>query len=155
VFQDADHQLFMPTVLDDVAFGPANLGLSAEQALAQARTALEQVGLSGAIVERPPHHLSAGEKRRAALAGVLAMKPEILVLDEPTTSLDPPGQRELEDLLQRLPQAKVIATHDVEFAQTLATRAAFFQKGKIVADGLTEEIIRKFAWGRASDRVSR
>lgn len=145
VFQDADEQLFMPTVLEDVAFGPLNLGLAPEEALAAARRALEQVGM-GELIEKAPYHLSAGEKRRVALAGVLAMQPEILVLDEPTTFLDPPGRRDLLELLRRLPQAKILVTHDTLFARALATRALFFQKGKIIQQGPLEQIIQRFHW---------
>ena len=145
VFQDSDEQLFMPTVLEDVAFGPLNLGMSRVDSLVKATWALREVGMDHAL-DRAPYHLSAGEKKRVALAGVLAMSPEILVLDEPTTFLDPPGQRSLVELLQRLPQAKLIATHDVPFAMALATRAVFFEKGKVVADGPVEEIVRRFDW---------
>ena len=97
-------------------------------------------------LDKAPYHLSAGEKKRVALAGVLAMNPEILVLDEPTTYLDPPAQRNLAHLLQRLPQAKLIVTHDVQFASALATRAVFFEKGRLVADGPVSEIVRRFDW---------
>lgn len=145
VFQDSDEQLFMPTVLEDVAFGPANLGLSTEQAAARARTMLERVGMAAAM-HKAPYHLSAGEKRRVAIAGVLAMQPEILVLDEPTTLLDPPGQRDLAELLRSLPQAKLLVSHDVEFARALATRAVFFDHGRVAAEGTVEEIIRRFDW---------
>ena len=99
VFQDSDEQLFMPTVLEDVAFGPLNLGLSPDDALTRARTVLKRVGMAHAL-ERAPYHLSAGEKKRVAIAGVLAMDPEILVLDEPTTFLDPPARRDLLTLLR-------------------------------------------------------
>jgi cobalt/nickel transport system ATP-binding protein len=150
VFQNSDEQLFMPTVLEDVAFGPANLGLTPEDAVARARTALEQVGLLAAAA-KAPYHLSAGEKRRAAIAGVLAMQPEILVLDEPTTSLDPPGRRELLRLLHNLPQAKILVTHDAEFARALAARAVFFERGHIIADGDIGEIIERFHWSRESE----
>ncbi|HLH42925.1 MAG TPA: ATP-binding cassette domain-containing protein [Bryobacteraceae bacterium] len=145
VFQDSDEQLFMPTVLEDVAFGPANLGLGPEQAAARAKATLEQVRMSGAA-SKAPYHLSAGEKRRVAIAGVLAMQPEILVLDEPTTFLDPPAQRDLAKLLAGLPQAKVLVTHDVEFARALATRAVFFERGKVAGEGSVDEIIRRFDW---------
>ncbi len=145
VFQDADEQLFMPTVLDDVAFGPLKQGFPAEEAAARARSALARVGL-GDIEHRAPYHLSAGEKRRAALAGVLAMEPEILVLDEPTTYLDPPAQRNLIGLLVSLPQAKVVATHDVRFAAALATRAVFFDKGRVAKEGKLDEIVELFQW---------
>ena len=146
VFQDSDEQLFMPTVLEDVAFGPLNLGVPAEQAVEKAKLTLRQVGMEHAC-DKAPYHLSAGEKRRVALAGVLAMNPEILVLDEPTIFLDPPGQLNLLQLLQTLPQAKMIVTHDVAFVAALAARAIFFDKGKLVGDGPIEEIVRKFDWG--------
>lgn len=145
VFQDSDEQLFMPTVLEDVAFGPANLGLSPAAAAARARDVLERVGMSSAL-GKAPYHLSAGEKRRVAIAGVLAMQPEILVLDEPTTFLDPPGQRDLASLLAGLPQAKILVTHDVEFARSLATRAVFFEHGQVAGEGSVDEIIRRFDW---------
>ena len=145
VFQDSDEQLFMPTVLEDAAFGPLNLGLPAEQAVARAKSALEQAGMAHTLA-KAPYHLSAGEKRRVALAGVLAMQPEILVLDEPTTFLDPPAQRNLLHLLTTLPQAKLIVTHHTRFAAALATRAVFFEKGKLVADGPVEEIVQRFDW---------
>lgn len=146
VFQDSDEQLFMPTVLEDVAFGPRNQGLDSGAAAAKARNALEQVHL-GHVATKSPYHLSAGEKRRVALAGVLAMDPAILVLDEPTTFLDPPGQRDLIDLLKRLPQAKIVITHDIAFARILTTRAVFFQNGRVAGEGTTEEIVRRFQWG--------
>jgi energy-coupling factor transporter ATP-binding protein EcfA2/energy-coupling factor transporter transmembrane protein EcfT len=145
VFQDSDEQLFMPTVLEDVSFGPLNLGQAPEQARRAAERALRQVGMEHAL-DKAPYHLSAGEKRRAALAGVLAMEPEILVLDEPTTFLDPAGQRDLAELLRNLPQAKVIVTHDTAFARLLAHRAVFFDRGRIVADGPIDEVIRQFRW---------
>ncbi len=145
VFQDSDEQLFMPTVLEDVAFGPLNLGLSPDEALARARKSLEQAGISSAL-HKSPYHLSAGEKRRVAIAGVLAMAPDILVLDEPTTYLDPPGQRELLALLRQLPQAKLVVTHDMQFARAIASRAVFFEKGKIVAAGSVDELVSQFCW---------
>ncbi len=145
VFQEADEQLFMPTVLEDAAFGPLNLGLSQAEAIARATKALERVGVSG-VIHKAPYHLSGGEKRRVAIAGVLAMEPEILVLDEPTTSLDPPAQRELVRLLKTLPQAKILVTHDVGFAAALASRALFFERGRIVGEGTVEEIVRQFHW---------
>jgi cobalt/nickel transport system ATP-binding protein len=145
VFQDSDEQLFMPTVLEDVAFGPANLGLSPAEAADRARTMLERVGMAGAI-HKAPYHLSAGEKRRVAIAGVLAMEPEILVLDEPTTFLDPPGQQDLAALLAGLPQAKILVTHDVDLARALATRAVFFDHGRVAGEGTVEEIIQRFDW---------
>lgn len=153
VFQDSDNQLFMPTVLEDVAFGPLNLGLDRENALQRARTAMELVGMSEAA-QKAPYHLSAGEKKRAAIAGILAMEPEILVLDEPTTFLDPPGQRALAELLGNLPQAKILVTHDIEFAAALAERAVFFHKGIVAGEGTVTEIVRKFEWAHANTRTS-
>ncbi len=145
VFQEADEQLFMPTVLEDVAFGPLNLGLTHDAAVARAAKALEQVGLAR-VIQKAPYHLSAGEKRRVALAGVLAMDPEILVLDEPTTSLDPPAHRELVRLLASLPQAKLLVTHDVAFASALASRAVFFDQGRVAGSGTVREIVERFQW---------
>lgn len=150
VFQDSDEQLFMPTVLEDVAFGPMNLGMAPQEAMARAAKALEQVAM-GAAIHKAPYHLSSGEKRRAAIAGVLVMEPEILVLDEPTTSLDPPGRRGLIDLLRRLPQAKILVTHDVEFATSLATRAVFFERGKVAGAGPVCEIAHRFNWNSRAE----
>ena len=137
----------MPTVLEDVAFGPANLGLSANETAERAREALDQVGMSEAAT-KAPYHLSAGEKRRVAIAGVLAMRPRVLVLDEPTTSLDPPGRRELAHLLRGLPQAKILVTHDAEFAAALASRAVFFERGRIAGEGPVRDVIERFQWSR-------
>src|SRR5260370_13695778 len=134
VFEDSDEQLFMPTVREDVAFGPLNMGLTQEEAILKAKAAIEKVGMSHAL-DKAPYHVSAGEKRSVALAGVLSMDPEILVLDEPNTFLDPPGLRNLLHLLKELPQAKLIITHNTHFALAVATRAVFFEKGKLVADG--------------------
>lgn len=145
VFQDADEQLFLPTVLEDVAFGPLNLGLSPAEATVRAQATLAEVGMA-ALAARAPYHLSAGEKRRVALAGVLAMQPEILVLDEPTTFLDPPGWRDLVRLLCALPQAKLLITHDLAFARALATRAVFFDAGRIVGEGSVDEVVQRFGW---------
>ena len=149
VFQDSDNQLFMPTVIEDVAFGPLNLGLGRSEAQARAIAALEEVGMAHAS-GKAPYHLSAGEKKRVAIAGILAMNPEILVLDEPTTFLDPPGQNALLELLEGLPQAKILVTHDVESARLLANRAVFFEKGRIAGEGSVEEIIAHFSWDRAT-----
>jgi cobalt/nickel transport system ATP-binding protein len=146
VFQDSESQLFMPTVLEDVAFAPLNHGLSPAEAVARARAALDTVGMAAAA-DKAPYHLSAGEKKRVAIAGILAMDPDILVLDEPTTFLDPPGRRALADLLAGLPQAKILVTHDVSFAQAMCSRAAFFREGTIVAEGSVEELVRRFDWG--------
>ncbi len=145
VFQDSDEQLFMPTVLEDVMFGPLNMGLTPDQAGARARTALERVGMAG-LEAKAPYHLSAGQKRRVAVAGVLAMNPEILVLDEPTTYLDPPAERDLAVLLRELPQAKILISHDMRFVCALASRAVFFERGRIVAAGCVNEIVERFGW---------
>lgn len=149
VFQDSETQLFMPTVLEDVAFGPLNRGLSPARASKRAREALDTVGMASAA-GRAPYHLSAGEKKRVAIAGILATDPEVLVLDEPTTFLDPPGQRGLIALLRELPQAKLVVTHDVSFARAIASRAVFFERGKIAADGTVDEIARRFDWEAGS-----
>lgn len=149
IFQDSDNQLFMPTVIEDVSFGPLNLGLDRQEAGVRARTALLEVGMAHACA-KAPYHLSAGEKKRVAIAGILAMRPEILVLDEPTTFLDPPGQNALLELLERLPQAKILVTHDVDCARVLANRAVFFDKGRIAGEGTVEEVIRQFNWDRTA-----
>jgi len=149
VFQDSDNQLFMPTVLEDVAFGPLNLGLAAGEARARALEALEQVGAFD-LGGRAPYHLSAGEKKRVAIAGILAMRPEILVLDEPTTFLDPPGQASLLDLLDRLPQAKILVTHDADCARAIAHRGVFFEAGRITGEGTVDEVIARFRWDKAT-----
>src|SRR4051794_26860490 len=146
VFQDSESQLFMPTVLEDVAFGPLNQGLSPSKAAEVALTALEQVEMAE-LAGKAPYHLSAGQKKRVAIAGILAVNPEILVLDEPTTFLDPPGQRALAELLLRLPQAKILVTHDIPFARMVATRAVFFERGSIVGEGTVEEVVTRFQWG--------
>lgn len=151
IFQDADDQLFMPTVLEDVSFGPLNQGSTPTAARAKALEALQQVGMAHAA-ERAPYHLSAGEKRRVAIAGVLAMQPDILIFDEPTTSLDPPAVRALSQLLLTLPQAKILATHDVPFAHALATRAVFLDQGRTAADGPLTEIVTRFDWGYPGSR---
>ena|SRR5581483_4756336 len=146
VFQEPDEQLFMPSVLDDVMFGPLNLGWSREQAEKSSREALVAVGIHEELFWRPPFHLSSGEKRRVALAGVLVMDPQLLLLDEPTTSLDPPGQRALLQLLNGLPQGKIIATHDIHFAAALSKRAVFLEAGQIVAEGEVKELAQRFGW---------
>ena len=146
VFQDADEQLFMPTVLEDVMFGPLNLGLTPAEAELAALQALTDVGITTDLLRRPPFHLSQGEKRRVALAGVLAMKPKLLLLDEPTTSLDPPGQKLLIKLLKTLPQSKIIATHDIHFAAQLSNRAIFLDRGQLLADGDLAGIVERYEW---------
>jgi energy-coupling factor transporter ATP-binding protein EcfA2 len=152
VFQDSDNQLFMPTVLEDVAFGLLNRGMDRELALARARQALETVALAGAA-SRAPYHLSAGEKKRAAIAGIIVTNPEILILDEPTANLDPPGQRSLASLIAHLPQAKIIVTHDIPFARGLCSRAVFFQSGLVTAEGTLEDVVSRCDWDVAFEQT--
>ncbi|HYG22780.1 MAG TPA: ATP-binding cassette domain-containing protein [Verrucomicrobiae bacterium] len=140
LFQDPDDQLFCQTVEEDVAFGPQQLGLTPEQVSQRVVTSLEQVHLSG-FEQRATHHLSHGEKRRVCLAGVLACEPELLVLDEPTSDLDPRGRREFKALLRQIPATKLIATHDLELAVELCSRAIVLDRGEIVADGPTRELL--------------
>jgi cobalt/nickel transport system ATP-binding protein len=140
VFQDPDDQLFMPTVGDDVAFGPRNLGLSAPATEARVRGALSAVGME-AYMHRPPHHLSFGQRRRVALATVLAMDPEILVLDEPSSNLDPASRRELATILEGLDLTLVMVSHDLPYAVELCPRAVLMNEGTIVADAPTRTIL--------------
>ncbi len=130
LFQDPDDQLFCPTVLEDVAFGPLNLGKTAVQARAIAEKVLDQLGLSG-FAQRITHKLSGGEKRLVALATVLAMEPRVLLLDEPTNALDKPTERRMTELLLGLPQAMVFISHDPHFVDKLATRAVLLQNGSL------------------------
>lgn len=132
VFQDSDDQLFCPTVLEDVAFGPLNLGLTATQACAAAARALAQVGLQG-FEERVTYRLSGGEKRLVALATVLAMEPEVLLLDEPQNGLDSSAFERVGELLCRLPQSMLIVSHDRDFLGRVATRTVALSHGKIAA----------------------
>ncbi|HUF95239.1 MAG TPA: ABC transporter ATP-binding protein [Acidimicrobiia bacterium] len=140
VFQNADDQLFMPTVGQDVAFGPANLGIAGEHLEKVVTEALAAVGAEE-LVRRVPHHLSGGERRKVALATVLAMEPSVLVLDEPTSGLDPAGRRELIEVLETLPMAQLVITHDLPFALELCDRTLIMDGGRIVADGETAEIL--------------
>jgi len=136
LFQDADDQLFCPTVFEDVAFGPQQFGLDP----AKVQAALAQVGLAG-YEQRSPQHLSRGEKRRVCLAGVLACDPRVLVLDEPTSDLDPRGKRELKALLQQIPATKLIASHDLELVVELCPRSLVLDGGVVVADGATRTLL--------------
>lgn len=133
VFQEPEDQLFMPTVWEDVAFGVMKKGADCNVAKAQAAKTLELVEAAD-LAERAPYKLSGGEKQRAALASILIMEPEILLLDEPTASLDPRARKNLIALLKTIPRTKIIATHDLDMALDLATRVIFLQKGRIVAD---------------------
>jgi cobalt/nickel transport system ATP-binding protein len=134
VFQNSDDQLFNTTVFDDVAFGPLNLGLSAEEVRSRVDQALERVGMAGTET-RVPFHLSGGEKRRIALAGVLAMQPDVLLLDEPSIHLDPRGRREFIQLVNSLPVTKIIASHDLELVLQACRRALVLDGGRLIADG--------------------
>ncbi len=140
VFQDPDDQLFSPTVFDDVAFGPLHMGLSAEEVRRRARQALEAVGMLHAA-HRMPHHLSLGERKRVAIATVLAMRPELLLLDEPTAGLDPRARRSLIALLGTLPQTILVATHDMRLAAALCRRAVVMDEGRVVADGPADRLL--------------
>ncbi|WP_037897500.1 energy-coupling factor ABC transporter ATP-binding protein [Streptomyces sp. NRRL S-920] len=140
VFQDPDDQLFMPTVREDVAFGPAAAGLRGPQLEARVLNALSQVGMAE-FADRPPHHLSFGQRRRVAVATVLAMEPEILVLDEPSSNLDPASRRELADILRSLDVTVLMVTHDLPYAMELCPRALILSGGTIVADGPTGDLL--------------
>ncbi len=140
VFQDPDDQLFCPTVNEDVAFGPQQLGLNEAEVDLRVQRALAQVGLAD-FGQRATHHLSHGEKRRVCLAGVLACHPTVLVLDEPTSDLDPRGRRELKALLRQIEATKLIATHDLEMVVELCPRSIILDQGIVVADGLTRDLL--------------
>ncbi len=140
VFQDPDDQLFLPTVAEDVAFGPANAGLRGSNLTARVDEALAAVGMAEHR-DRAPHHLSFGQRRRVAVATVLAMHPEILVLDEPSSNLDPASRRELAEILRRLPVTLLMVTHDLPYALELCPRAVIIDDGRIVADGITASLL--------------
>jgi cobalt/nickel transport system ATP-binding protein len=140
VFQDPDDQLFLPTVFDDISFGPINLNLSEREVKDRVRKALEQVNLSG-YEKRSSHHLSFGEKKRVSIATVLSMEPRILVLDEPTSNLDPAIRRELMRLLKGFKITKIIATNDMELVWEVCDRVIVLFDGKIVADSDTKKIL--------------
>lgn len=141
VFQDPDDQLFMPTVFEDVAFGPRNLQLSESEVKEKVEAALREVGMLE-FADRPPHHLSFGQRRRVAVATVLAMNPSILVLDEPSSNLDPASRRELAQILQGLEITLVMVTHDLPFANELCERSVILAEGAIVADDRTSILLR-------------
>ncbi len=140
VFQSPDDQLFSPTVFDDVAFGPIYQGLAPGEVQARVREALRMVHMEE-YIRRVSHHLSMGEKKRIAIATVLSMKPDILVLDEPTAGLDPRARRALIELLRELPQTMIVATHDLPLVREFLPRTVIMDGGQIVADGRTEEIL--------------
>ncbi|MGH7221682.1 MAG: energy-coupling factor ABC transporter ATP-binding protein [Gemmataceae bacterium] len=140
VFQNSDDQIFNATVFDDVAFGPLNLDLSPDEVRKRVAEALERVGLTD-MEERVPFHLSGGEKRRVALAGVLAMRPSILLLDEPSMYLDPRGRRELIQLLHTLGGTRMIASHDLELILQTCGRVLLLDRGRLMADGPARQIL--------------
>ena len=140
VFQDPDDQLFMPTVFDDVAFGPLNMGLPEEEVIQRVDDALETVGALH-LKPRPPYRLSGGEKRSVAIATVLSMSPDIMVMDEPTSNLDPRARRLLIELLKSFLHTKIIATHDLDMVMDLCERTLVIRDGLIIADGPTKEIM--------------
>ena len=140
VFQDPDDQLFMGTVRDDVAFGPMNHGIRGAELERRVGEALEAVGMQ-AYADRPPHHLSYGQRRRVAVATVLAMQPEVLVLDEPSSNLDPASRRELADILRSLDVTVLLVTHDLPYALELCPRSVVLSDGVLVADGPTVDVL--------------
>jgi len=140
VFQDPDDQLFSPTVFDDVAFGPLHMGLPEPEVRQRVAAALGSVGMGDAI-NRVSHHLSVGQKKRIAIATVLSMKPEVLVLDEPSAGLDPRARRSLINLLRELPQTMLVSTHDILMVRELFPRTVIMDQGRVVADGPTSQIL--------------
>ena len=140
VFQNPDDQLFSPTVFEDVAFGPLHMGLPRDEVLARVESALDAVRMSN-YRDRLSHHLSVGEKKRIAIATVLSMKPQILVLDEPSAGLDPRARRTLINLLRELPITMLVSTHDMRMVQELFPRTIVMDEGLVVADGKTKEIL--------------
>ncbi|HJX34417.1 MAG TPA: ABC transporter ATP-binding protein, partial [Desulfatiglandales bacterium] len=156
VFQNSDDQLFMPTVFEDVAFGPMNLGLEREELEHKVMEALETVGAAH-LKHRPPYRLSHGEKRSVAIATVLAMSPDILVMDEPTSSLDPMSRMHLIELLKTFHHTKIIATHDLDMAMDLCERAIVLHQGRITGDGPTTELFQdeKLLHGSSLERPLR
>jgi energy-coupling factor transport system ATP-binding protein len=144
VFQFPEHQLFEETVERDIIFGPMNFGVSESEAKKRARIALKQVGLEEEILEKSPFDLSGGQMRRVAIAGVLAMEPDVIVLDEPTAGLDPRGRKEVMDMFYKLHQERklstILVTHSMEDAARYADQIVIMQQGKVVKEGTPEEI---------------
>ena len=141
VFQDPDDQLFMPTVIEDVMFGPKNFGYSNEESETNAVEALKMVGMEN-FQDRPPHHLSFGQKRKVAIATVLASKPKLLVLDEPASNLDPASRRDLIDILIKLDISIILVTHDLPMALEICERSLVLNEGIIKEDSLTKDILQ-------------
>lgn len=144
VFQDPEDQLFSPTVFDDVAFGPINMGYSESEVRRRVTDALKSVGMAS-YEQRSPHHLSVGEKKRIAIATVLSLSPQLLVLDEPSSNLDPRSKWSLIELLRQLPKTKIVATHDLELVKALCQQTIILDKGEVVAEGSTEEILNNIS----------
>jgi cobalt/nickel transport system ATP-binding protein len=140
VLQNPDDQLFMPTVFDDVGFGPINLGLSEAAVRRRIDEALEEVGCSD-LISRPPHRLSGGQKKSVAIAGVIAMKPDVLVMDEPSANLDPKSRRQLIDILKQFKHSRIIASHDLDLILEVCDRCIVLHNGSIMADGVSEMIL--------------
>ncbi|HMQ33275.1 MAG TPA: ABC transporter ATP-binding protein [Chloroflexaceae bacterium] len=140
VFQDPDDQLFSPTVFDDVAFGPLHMGLPEAEVRARVATALDQVGMAG-HEGRMPHHLSLGQRKRVAVATVLAMDPALLALDEPSAGLDPRARRGLIELLRALPQALVVSTHDLRMVAEVFPRTVVLEAGAVAYDGPSDRLL--------------
>ena len=141
VLQDSDNQMFMPTVYEDMIFGPRNYGLTKEQAEARVDRVLNQLGLAE-LKHRYNHKISRGEKRMAAIATILAMEPEVILMDEPSTALDPVNRRTVINTIHRLPQTKLIASHDLDMILDTCQRVILLSHGKIVADGSADAILR-------------
>ncbi len=141
VFQDPDDQLFMPTVYDDVAFGPMNLGLTQDDIESRVQDALTRVEAND-LRDKPPYHLSGGEKKRIAIATVLSMLPEILVLDEPTNGLDPHARRQLIALLKAFHHTRIVTSHDLDMVLELCERTIVLHEGRVMADGPTQDIFQ-------------
>jgi energy-coupling factor transporter ATP-binding protein EcfA2 len=144
VFQDPDDQLFSPTVLEDVAFGPLHMGIPEDEIHERVERALGAVGMSG-FERRRPYHLSLGQRKRVAMATVLSMDPSVLVFDEPSAGLDPRGRRELIGLLRSMPQTLLVATHDMRLVAEVLPRAVVMDGGRVVADGPTRDILANAA----------
>jgi cobalt/nickel transport system ATP-binding protein len=140
LFQSPDDQLFCPTVFDDVAFGPLNMRLPAEEARNRVQQALKTVGAE-ALADRPPHHLSGGEKRLVALATLLSMSPKVILLDEPTSNLDSRNRRQVIDILEQAPQTLMITSHDLEFLLEVCPRVLLIDDGRVNADGPIRKIL--------------
>ncbi len=155
VFQNPDDQLFMPTIFDDISFGPLNFGFSKDETEKKVKDVLKIVGLEGYDF-RKPHHLSLGEKKRAAIATILVLEPEVIIFDEPTLALDPGGCRKIIKFIKSIKSTKIVATHDLEMALELCNRVILMDNGKIVADGNTKEILadRKLMYDTGMDVIS-